>query len=275
MSSKTRVQYTVDGGVAEILIDNPRRRNALDLQGWLDLGRALEEASIDASVRVVVLTGKDGDLCSGMDLGDPDSPDHPLNSMRILNRVAQRLFDMPKPVVGVVDGVAVGAGLSLALACDFVLATPDSRFSAIFARRGLSLDCGAAWGLMRHNDLHTAKRVTMLGEMIGGKEALSLGWATWLVDPSELADQRNALVARLLSMSPRALAESKTLLNHAACSTLADSLSMEALAQTVNMATDAPEAFDAFSERRDPQFDGRWRVQATSEVETTTCKDSQ
>lgn len=167
---------------------------------------------------------------------------------------------MPKPVVTRVDGVAVGAGLSMVLASDFVFATPESRFSAIFARRGLSLDCGASWGLTRQSGLLAAKRVAILGEMLSADEAVELGWITWLRSAEQTAEEHDALVNRLLAMSPRALAESKSLLNHAASSTLPEALAMEALAQTVNLGTDAPEAFESFANGREPDFAGNWRM---------------
>lgn len=256
----SRVTLTVEGAVANIVIDHPQRKNALNGQGWGDLAAVLEQVSVDSSVRVVTLSGTGGDLCSGMDLEEPEESAHPVDAMRILNRVAQRLYDMPKPVVTRVDGVAVGAGLSMVLASDFVFATPESRFSAIFARRGLSLDCGASWGLTRQSGLLAAKRVAMLGEMLSADEAMELGWITWLRSAEQTAEEHDALVNRLLTMSPRALAESKSLLNHAASSTLPEALAMEALAQTVNLGTDAPEAFESFVNRREPDFTGTWRM---------------
>ncbi|PZT91117.1 MAG: enoyl-CoA hydratase [Gordonia sp. (in: high G+C Gram-positive bacteria)] len=260
MNADTRLQIHVAAGVAEIVLNFPSKKNALDDRGWRDFAIALEDVSTDPEVRVVTLSGSGGDLCSGLDLESTGGTAHPVDQMRILNRVAQRLFEMPKPVVTEIDGVAVGAGLSLVLGSDFVFSTPESRFSAIFARRGLSLDCGAAWGLTHQNGLLAAKRVAMLGDQVTGQEALELGWVTWLHSRDRLRPERSAVVERLLEMSPRALAETKSLLNHAASSTLSESLAMEALAQTINMGTDAPEAFEAFSEARAPRFDGRWRV---------------
>lgn len=256
----SRIRLTVTDAVAQIVIDFPERKNALNERGWGDLATVLEQVSVDSSVRVVTLSGTGGDLCTGMDLEESENAAHPVDAMRILNRVAQRLYDMPKPVVTRVDGVAVGAGLSMVLASDFVFATPESRFSAIFARRGLSLDCGASWGLTRHSGLLAAKRVTILGEMLSAEEARELGWITWLRSAEQIAEEHDALVRRLLAMSPRALAESKALLNHAASSTLPEALAMEALAQAVNLGTDAPEAFDAFVTGREPDFAGTWRM---------------
>lgn len=258
--TESRVRLSAADAVADIVIDHPQRKNALNERGWSDLASVLEQVSVDSAVRVVTLSGTGGDLCSGMDLAESENAAHPVNAMRILNRVAQRLYDMPKPVITRVDGVAAGAGLSMVLASDFVFATPASRFSAIFARRGLSLDCGASWGLTRQSGLLAAKRVAMLGEMLAPEEALELGWITWLRSAERTDGEHEALVRRLLAMSPRALAESKSLLNHAASSTLPESLAMEALAQTVNLGTDAPEAFDAFVAGREPDFAGTWRM---------------
>jgi len=261
VTTTSRIRYTTDGGVASITIDCPAKKNALNDQGWSDLADALEQATHDPDVRVVQLQGTGGDLCSGMDLEESASQDHPVDRMRRLNQVADRLFEMPKPVVTTIDGVATGAGLSMALSSDFVLATPESKFSAIFVQRGLTPDCGAAWLLVHQNSLLTAKRMAMLGEIIDGTTAKELGWVTWLHPETEMQQQKESLVNRLLNMSPRALAETKALLNHAAGTTFTDSLKMEALAQTINLGTDAPEAFNAFVEGRSPQYDGKWRVE--------------
>lgn len=253
-------------GVLTLTLNRPRRRNAISGELWTRLGEALTEAGNDPQVRAVVLTGAGGAFCAGADLSDQsgrpeDPPPHPMDRMRKINDVALRLHELPKPTVAKVDGVAVGAGWNLALGCDLVVATPRSRFSQIFARRGLSLDFGGSWQLPRLVGLQQAKRLALLAEMIDAEEALRLGLVTWMIDPSEIDAYVADLGRRLAAGPPVAQAQNKALLNEGADRTLRDALASEARAQAVNFATeDAPAARAAFNEKREPEFTGRWAV---------------
>lgn len=253
-------------GVLTLTLNRPRRRNAISGELWTRLGEALTEAGSDPQVRAVVLTGAGGAFCAGADLSDQSGrsdtpPPHPMDRMRKINDVALRLHELPKPTVAKVDGVAVGAGWNLALGCDLVVATPRSRFSQIFARRGLSLDFGGSWQLPRLVGLQQAKRLALLAEMIDAEEALRLGLVTWMIDPAEIDAYVADLGRRLAAGPPVAQAQNKALLNEGADRTLRDALASEARAQAVNFATeDAPAARAAFNEKREPEFTGRWAV---------------
>jgi 2-(1,2-epoxy-1,2-dihydrophenyl)acetyl-CoA isomerase len=158
-----------------------------------------------------------------------------------------------------VDGVAVGAGWNLALGCDLVVATPESRFSQIFARRGLSVDCGGTWLLPRLVGLQQAKRLALLAEIIGAEEAHALGLVTWVVPAAEIDAFVAGLAARLVAGPPVALAQSKALLNENTDRTMREALAAEARAQAVNFAgADVPEGYAAFAEKRAPNFTGEW-----------------
>jgi enoyl-CoA hydratase/carnithine racemase len=181
--------------------------------------------------------------------------------MRVLSDVALRLHELPIPTIAQVDGVAVGAGWNLALGCDFVVATPEARFSQIFARRGLSLDLGGSWLLPKLVGLQQAKRLALLGDLIDAFEAHSLGLVTWVVPAGELDHFVGELGARLAAGPPIALAQTKALLNEGADRTLRDAVANEARAQAMNFATaDAPEAKAAFAAKRTPKFTGQWAV---------------
>jgi len=165
-----------------------------------------------------------------------------------------------------VDGVAVGAGWNLALGCDFVVATPESRFSQIFSRRGLSLDLGGSWLLPKLVGLQQAKRLALLAEMIDAEEARALNLVTWVQSTSEIAEFVRELSRRLAAGPPVALGAAKALLNEGADRTLRDALANEARAQVVNFATaDAAEAYAAFATKREPTFTGRWAVPGQSD----------
>ncbi|WP_018332085.1 enoyl-CoA hydratase/isomerase family protein [Actinomycetospora chiangmaiensis] len=240
-----------------LTLHNPRRKNALGADGWAALATELAAARDDGT-RVLVLRGTGGDLCAGADLSDV-GPGHPLARMRRINDVALTLHDLPVPSIAVVDGVAVGAGWNLALGCDLVVATPRSRFSQIFAARGLSLDLGGSWLLPRLVGMAQAKRLALLAEMIDGEEAHRLGLVSYLVEPAEVDATVASLVARLVAGPPVALAQTKELLHGAVGLTLAEALRHEARAQAVNLAgDDAAEAFEAFREKRPTSFTGGW-----------------
>ncbi|WP_053753667.1 enoyl-CoA hydratase/isomerase family protein [Streptomyces sp. MMG1533] len=255
------------GGVRTLTLNRPHRRNAIDPGLWAALRGALTEAAHDRAVRALVLTGAGGAFCSGADLtAAGDDHRHPLDKVRDLNDVAVLLHELPVPTVAKVTGAAVGAGWNLALGCDLVVATPESRFSQVFARRGLSPDCGGSWLLPRLAGLQQAKRLALLAETIDAEEARSLGLVTWVVPAEGIDAFVSDLAGRLALGPPVALGQTKALLNEAAGRTLREALASEARAQAVNFATaDAPEAYSAFAEKREPRFTGRWHRQPPSE----------
>jgi 2-(1,2-epoxy-1,2-dihydrophenyl)acetyl-CoA isomerase len=182
--------------------------------------------------------------------------------MRGVNEVALLLHELPIPTVAKVEGVAVGAGWNLALGCDLVVAARTARFSQIFAKRGLSLDFGGSWLLPKIVGLQQAKRLALLAEIIGAEEAEKLGLVTYLVEPEEIASFTADLAKRLAAGAPVAMRQSKQLLNENADRTMRDALSGEARTQAINFATaDAPAAFEAFLEKREPEFTGAWAVE--------------
>ena len=186
-----------------------------------------------------------------------------MRRLRALTDVALLLHELPIPTVAKVTGVAVGAGWNLALGCDLVVATPEARFSQIFARRGLSLDCGGSWLLPRLVGLQQAKRLVLLAEMIDADQARELGLVTWVVPEPDIDAFVDDLGARLVAGPPIALAQSKALLNEGTDRTMRDAVAGEARAQAVNFATaDAPEAYAAFAHKREPRFTGTWAVPA-------------
>lgn len=248
-------------GVLTLTLNRPERKNAINAELWDALREHLGAAGKDPGLRVVVVKGAGDAFCAGADLSGGVRRGHPLARMRSVNEVALLLHELPLPSIAWVDGVAVGAGWNLALGCDLVVATPRSRFSQIFARRGLSLDFGGSWLLPRLVGLHQAKRLALLAEMIDAAEAYRLGLVTHLAEADEIAATVADLTARLAAGPPVALAQSKALLNEGSDRTMRDALAAEARAQTINFATaDAPAAFRAFNEKRDPTFTGEWAV---------------
>lgn len=248
------------GPVLTVTLNCPRHKNAMNEDAWARLHDVLRDARTDETVRVVVITGAGGDFCAGADLGGARSQRHPLNRMHRLGDAALALHDMPKPVIAKVEGVAVGAGWNLALGCDLVVASTTARFSQIFARRGLSLDFGGSWLLPRIVGLQQAKRLALLADFVDADEALRLGLATWVKSPEEIDAFVDDLASRLADGPPIAMAQSKLMLGEAASQTFREALENESRAQVANFATDAPAARQAFLDKTEPRFEGKWQL---------------
>jgi 2-(1,2-epoxy-1,2-dihydrophenyl)acetyl-CoA isomerase len=255
---------TDDDGVRTLILNRPDRKNAINPQLWLELADALRAAARD-DVRVLVITGAGGAFCSGADIATAEDV-HPRQKLRRLTDVALALHELAIPTIAKVNGVAVGAGWNLALGCDLVVATPESRFCQVFSKRGLSVDLGGSWLLPKLVGLQQAKRLVLLAETIDAEEARALGLVTWVKAAAEIDAFVADLAGRLAAGPPVALAQSKALLNDGANATLAEAVANEARAQPGNFATaDSIEAYAAFAEKREPAFTGRWAVPPRSE----------
>jgi len=254
-------------GVRTLTLNRPQRKNAINRELWIALADALNAAGKDRGVRAVVITGAGGAFCSGADISTPDDS-HPVHKLQRLTDVALALHELRVPTIAKVNGVAVGAGWNLALGCDLVVATPESTFCQIFAKRGLSVDLGGSWLLPKIVGLQQAKRLVLLAETISADEAQALNLVTWVVSAAEIDDFVSDVADRLAAGPTIALAHSKALLNEGADRTMRDALANEARAQGVNFATDdAREAYAAFAEKREPSFTGRWAVSRSEQTD--------
>lgn len=256
---ETAVTVRREGGVVAVTLNRTESRNALNTAMVEQLRRVLAETQDRAEDRVLTVTGAGDHFCAGADLRSRSYPDqHPLERTRRVNEVVLALHRLTKPTIALVRGVAVGAGMNLALGCDLVVAAEDARFSQIYARRGLSIDFGGSWLLPRLIGLHRAKELALLADVISAGQARELG----LVNRVLPAPEAERLVAdwarRLAAGPPVALARTKRLLNDSSSRDLDEALDAEAMAQAANLATaDAGEAIAAFLAKRDPVFTGR------------------
>jgi enoyl-CoA hydratase/carnithine racemase len=252
-----------DSGVVTVTLNRPERKNAGNGTMWRELHETALEVAHNRDDRVLVVTGAGGAFCSGADIGDPkgisgDPDDPPLTRMRFFGSVIQALFDLPKPTIAKVRGIAAGAGLSLALCCDLTVVSSTARLSEIFSRRGLSVDGGSSWLLPRLVGLHRAKELAYFAETLSAEEAVSLGLVNRLVAEDEIDAFVDDWARRLAAGPPLALSMTKKLLNNSTAVSMAQALEDEARCQTVNFATeDTREAMRAFAEKRDPNFLGR------------------
>lgn len=250
-------------GVVTVTMNRPERKNAANRAMLRELRETFEQIERSPADRVLVLTGSGGSFCSGADLGDPDGPatdasQAPLQRMRRLGDVGLALHRVTKPAIAKVDGVAVGAGLSLALGCDLVVASDRARLSMIFSRRGLSVDNGASWLLPRVVGMAKAKEIALFGDMLDARQALELGLVNRVLPVDELDAFVDDWARRLAAGPPLALSMTKTLLNHAHSFSMEEAVEEEARAQAVNFASeDTAEAIGAFIDKREPRFKGR------------------
>jgi enoyl-CoA hydratase/carnithine racemase len=251
------------GGVVTVTMNRPERKNAATGVMLRELQDTFEEVENNGEDRVMVLTGAGGAFCSGADLSDPHGPASdtsrsPLARMRRLGDVALALHRVTKPTIAKVDGVAVGAGLSLALGCDLVVCSDRARLSMIFSRRGLSLDNGASYLLPRLVGMARAKEMALFGGMWSGEEALAIGLINRVIPVAELDAFVEDWAVTLAAGPPLALSMTKTLLHGSLHSSLEEAVENEARCQSFNFSTaDTAEALAAFVEKREPTYTGR------------------
>jgi enoyl-CoA hydratase/carnithine racemase len=247
-------------GVVTVTMNRPEKKNAADGPMWDDLLHVARDIASSPDDRAVVLTGAGGDFCSGADLSGMvgGREVHQLAAMRHITDVCLAWYRLPQPTVAKVRGVAVGAGMNLALVCDLVVAGDTARFSEIFARRGLTIDFGGSWTLPRRVGMHRAKELALLADIIGADEAMEMGLVNRVLPDGELDGFVDDWARRLAGGPPIALAMTKRLLNNSLNVTLEEALDDEGLSQTVNFSTaDTREAVLAFLQKRQPTFEGR------------------
>lgn len=266
MSQYRDLECRTDGAVRWIAIDKEDRLNAVSWSTMAEIESAVTEAEGDDDIRAIVITGKGRGFCSGNDLSErrPEeewSP-RPAQGRAALSRsrhlFTSTVYHCRKPVIAAVNGVAVGAGLSLALACDIRIASTAARFSAIFLRLGTVADTGCTWHLPRVVGAEQALRMLWTARMVPAEEALAMGLVSEVVAPDEL-EARVAEVAAEIAAGPAVAIEmDKHLVHEAQFTTLDQHIEREELAyRMVARTADFKEGTAAFAERRPPRFIGR------------------
>jgi 2-(1,2-epoxy-1,2-dihydrophenyl)acetyl-CoA isomerase len=258
--SEGSVDARREGNVLVLTLNAPQRLNALSLSMRLQLRDRLREANDDAEVRVVVLTGSGRAFSAGGDvrqMAERPAPMVARQRLDILHDIVRQILSGPKPVVAAVEGVAYGAGFSLAAACDHVVAGEDSRFSAAFGRLGLVADCGLLWTLPQRIGLGTAKDLLMTGRPIDAAEARRLGIVDTLVAAGGALERALAKAAEYETIAPLAIAATKSAFARRP-SSLEDALRIESDLQDFLRGTeDHRAACDAFLAKRPVAFSGR------------------
>ena len=249
-----------EGAVRVITLDAPQRLNALSPQMRLLLRDALRAAHEDACVRSIVLTGAGQSFSAGGDVRQMAARPPPLVSRQrldVLHDVIRQVMTGPKPVVAAVEGVAYGAGLSLAAACDHVIAGEGSRFSAAFGRLGLVADCGLFWTLPQRVGIGPTRDILMTGRPFDAAEALRFGVVDAVVSAGTALERARQKAREYEAVAPLAIAATKSALARRPAS-LEDALAIEADLQAFLRGTrDHQEASAAFLAKRPVTFEGR------------------
>jgi 2-(1,2-epoxy-1,2-dihydrophenyl)acetyl-CoA isomerase len=258
------VRYDVTGAVATITLNRPQAMNALTNEVKVGLLEALRSARDDAVVRAVVLTGEGRGFCVGQDLREHSEAlsaglGQKLDTVREhYNPIVRELTSMPKPTIAAVNGMAAGAGASLAFACDFRIAADGAGFLMAFARVGLGPDSGASWTLQRLVGSARATALLMLAEPVSAQQALELGLVNMVVPAAEFEAAVHELAGKLAAGPTVAYAAIKEAVAFAATHTLEESLEREAEVQArCGMTEDHRNATEAFIAKQTPVFAGR------------------
>ena len=252
------VTVRVDGAVATITLDRPAALNALTIPMKERLLVALREVAAMPAVGALVLTGAGRAFCAGQDLRERQEPGAPPIDEELTlryNPIVRALRNLPQPVIAAVNGVAAGAGASLAFACDLRIAAESASFVLAFGRIGLVPDSGATWTLPRLVGAARAAEIALLGEAVGAADALRIGLVSRVVPDAELAAVAASVASGIAGQALGATAATKRLLVSAFDRDLDAALVAEAAAQAAAGAhPDHAEGLMAFAEKRSPRF---------------------
>jgi 2-(1,2-epoxy-1,2-dihydrophenyl)acetyl-CoA isomerase len=257
--------YEISAGVGTLTLNRPDALNALNRQITEELHKVLAEAAGDPAVRCLLITGAGRGFSAGADLTqleDSYRAGQPVALGDLLregyNRVILPIVHMEKPVVAAVNGIAAGAGCSLALACDFRIASDKARFFQAFIKVGLVQDSGASYFLPRLVGFAKAMELALLGDIVDSDTALRYGLVTKVVPHDSLMDEARAFAERLAAGPTRAFALSKRALYFGADNALEQTMDYEAdLQAQMALTADHMEGVKAFLEKREPKFEGK------------------
>ncbi|HXH23202.1 MAG TPA: enoyl-CoA hydratase-related protein [Dehalococcoidia bacterium] len=266
MSEPDVIRELTDDGVLVLTLNRPDTLNSLGGTMIPDLIAAAGETKTNDRIRAIVLTGKGRGFCSGATIvGDSTTTiqgDAPLsrrsstvNKLGVITDLVLALFESDVPVIGAINGFAVGGGFGLALCCDVRIASDQARMGPIFIKRGLSLDCGASFWLPRIVGVAKAYELAYSGEPLPADELLRLGLVNKVVPHESLMDEAMALARAIASGPAIAYTYTRRLIARSLDNDIRAQLELEAGFQTDALASpDGREGFRAFAERRSPQF---------------------
>ena len=259
------ILFEKDRSVAIITLNRPDRLNSFTTRMFRELSDNMNQIKRDDEIKVVILTGAGRGFCAGTDISDrlasrvgKTSEENRFQTLRPVGAVALDIADLDKPIIAAVNGVAVGAGLSLALLCDFRIASEKARFGAVWVNMGLIPDLGATHVLPRIVGLERAMELMLSGDIIDSEEALRIGLVSKVVHSDQLIMTAKKLAEKIEAGPSVAIELTKRALYRGLNNDLKTQLDYESNAQNICRNTeDHREAIQAFNEKRKPHFKGR------------------
>lgn len=253
-------QYIIvekENGIATITMNRPDKLNALNIEMQMEMKEVLDSFSMDDEVRVIILTGAGRAFSSGGDIGTMKEAhdSDPLLLRQALyyatSEVTNRIWNIEKPVIAAVNGVAAGGACNFALACDFVIASENARFGEVFIHVGLVPDGGGSWILSRLVGLQKAKEIIMMGKMVPAEEAEKIGMVNKVVPQEDIMSTAKEYAKILASLPSKTLGAAKKTINKALTTDLREAMDYEMTMQAICFQTDAHrERVKAFLEKR-------------------------
>ena len=233
------ITFVVQDGVATIKLNRPRALNSFTREMHAEVREAMREVIENPAILCLVLTGEGRGFCAGQDLGDravkndEGAPDLGESVRKNYNPLVRSIMNLPKPVICAVNGVAAGAGSSIALACDIVLAARSASFIQAFCKIGLVPDSGGTWNLPRSVGMARAKGLALLGDRLTAETAEEWGLIWKCVDDDALQEEAQKLARHFATQPTVALGRIKKLLNGSFSNTLDDQLELERQAMKI------------------------------------------